>query len=299
MADVRLLFRPEPSGKARKITKVVPYSSGGFALLMPYHREKRGMLMKAQVDYNVVGPYRVGPDEHVDYDASDRVKLSYHGDGFVQFSGENPSKIISGRDLATGAAKGLGLVTNPISNPIRTGPTFGVTAWGLDDFDIAENVGPSDIVFENDDLYYRGCDPDSANAYMIEAFVFPNRFWAGVRSRRMGGWAISLSHPNFEATDAVLEWRVVPLPGQPAFIGVCANRGHVIFSSASGFMMHGPGQRFPDGKGIVLQAVYPAPPRGPDRVRTILDRSTPQSPNDSQEGASGSTRGAATTGECK
>jgi hypothetical protein len=32
-----------------------------------------------------------------------RVKLSYHSDGFAQFSGENPGQIISGR-LRTGYA---------------------------------------------------------------------------------------------------------------------------------------------------------------------------------------------------
>jgi hypothetical protein len=264
-----VLLRTGPSEPLRKITKIVPYPNGGFAVLMPYHSARKGWLLKLAVDYNRRGTMDVLAV--ADYDANDRVKLSYHADGFAQFSGENPGKIVSGRD-ELGNPKGLGVVTgNPISNPIRTGPTFGVQIWGPSDFAAAEKSTDTDIVFEERDLYHRACTPGDANAYMIEGFLFPEQMWAAVRRRYEGGYSLHLAHPSFEATNGVLEWRVVELPGQAAFIGLCASRLRVGFKPPSGFVLGGPGSRDQEGRGEVLNAIYP--PQGPEPRTSNLDRS--------------------------
>ena len=117
-------------GVIRKITKVIPYSDGGFAVHVPYHKAQIGWLLKMPVDYKILGTTTIPVSECAEYSAGDRVKLSYHPSGFVQFSGEGPGKITSGLDPSTGEAKGLGIKTNPLSSPIMTGPTFGITAWG-------------------------------------------------------------------------------------------------------------------------------------------------------------------------
>jgi hypothetical protein len=54
----------------------------------------------------------VPADELVSFTVEDRAKLSYHTDGFVQFSSENPGRIISGRDPSTGEPKGPGGLAN-------------------------------------------------------------------------------------------------------------------------------------------------------------------------------------------
>src|SRR5215211_6850582 len=91
-----------PSTGARKLLKIVSYSEGGFAILTPYHSARSGLLMKMPVDYSRKGEIEVASTDCTTFTADDRVKLSFHKDGLVQFSGENPGKIISGVDQFTG-----------------------------------------------------------------------------------------------------------------------------------------------------------------------------------------------------
>ena len=118
---------------ACKVMKIMFLHDGGFCFFMPYHTAKNGMLAKLRVDYSKFkssSPF----EEEGTYTADDDVKISYHPDGFVQFSTAG-SKIISGRDSQTGKAKGLGIVTNPLTQLITTGPTFGGSLWGLQEFE--------------------------------------------------------------------------------------------------------------------------------------------------------------------
>jgi len=255
---VRLLIQPASGEPIRKITKVIPYPTGGFAVVAPYHPAQRGWLARVPADYTK-HEYKFHRSQAAEYDANDRVKLSDHADGFVQFSGERPGRIESGRDPETGEAKGLGLISNPISEPIRTGPTFSVQSWGIHEFQEAAKPGSEDIVFDEEDFYFRRCTPDDANSFLLECFVLPNRLWAGVR-RRGHRHTLFMSHHHFEGTGLVLEWCVVPLPGQPAFLAFCVSRMRVGFTSPSGFILNGPGYRLPDGTGEVLIAMYPPPP---------------------------------------
>jgi hypothetical protein len=51
--------------------------------------------------------------------------------------------IISGKDQTTGVFKGLGIQARPFVRPVWSGPTLGVEAWGLEDFEeckLSENV---------------------------------------------------------------------------------------------------------------------------------------------------------------
>jgi hypothetical protein len=120
--------------RPRKLTKVIGYGAGGFAVLTPYHQARSGFVGKIPVDYNKIGSFTIPKHDFIGFTAEDRVKLSYHPDGFVQFSGEVQGKVISGRDPSTGEPKGVGLLTQPLSNPILSGPSFGMTAWGAGRF---------------------------------------------------------------------------------------------------------------------------------------------------------------------
>jgi hypothetical protein len=256
MSDVRILIRPSPNENARRITKIVPYPTGGFAVLVPYHSARRGWLAKVPVDYKKVGAHTVPWTECVEYEASDRVKLSYHADGFVQFSGENPIKIRSGRDT-DGQPKGLGLVTRPPSNPITSGPTFSIVCWGLSEFREDQSPSSTDIVFDESDLYHRNCTPDTYNGYVIWGFVFQESMWTVARKRPGAGYSLFTARP--ELAGGIIEWRIMQLPGQPIFIGLSANRTRVGFPEPSGFNMNSPGTRGDDDRGHVLMATYPGP----------------------------------------
>lgn len=94
------------------------------------------------------------------------MKLSYHTDGFAQFSGESAGRITSGIDPTTGEPKGLGLFTNPLTAPIRSGPSVGVTVWGMEEFEEAKERDHP-LIFEADDFYHRRCTPEDANAWAL------------------------------------------------------------------------------------------------------------------------------------
>jgi len=185
----------DQSGKLRKITKIIPYPDGGFAVLVPYHSARNGYLFKTNIPDPAPGKilvlqrtqegfeYKLNisertvqigqPSESDRYSADDRVKLSFHPDGFVQFSGENPGKILSGRDEA-GEPKGLGLMTRkPMDNPIASGPTFAIVFWGVSEFEELNNADPDVIKIALSELYYRKCTPQTANGIVIEGFILP------------------------------------------------------------------------------------------------------------------------------
>jgi hypothetical protein len=243
----------EDQGTLRKITKIVPYSSGGFAVLAPYHNARRGHLLKPTVDYSKRDMV-FGFEETIQYSAEDRVKLSLHPDGFVQFSGENPGKIVSGRDPETGEPKGLGVMSHPLGTSINTGPTFGCVVWGVSDFEPLGSKVRNTIIFSEEDYYYRRCTPDTWNGYAVEVFVLEERYWGAVR-KRDGKLTLNVM-PMFEAVGAVFEFRVVPLPDQPLLLGLLVSRLETEFDVPSGFTLSGPS----DLKTTqVLNAVYPAP----------------------------------------
>ncbi len=250
-----IAIRAGVGAQPRKLTKVIGYGNQGFAVLMPYHRAKSGWVGKIPVDYNKIGRFEVPRDNLVGFTAEHRVKLSYHPDGFVQFSGEVQGKVISGRDPKTGEPKGIGLMTQPLNDPVRTGPSFAVVAWGLDEF---EELSKQDdaIVFEPEDMYFRGCTPGRSNGYLLEVFVFPKRYWAATRQCGTE-YHLKMSFYGFEASDAVIEMKVIELPDQDILLAGFISHYAPSFMSASGWVLGGPGNRDSSGKGHVLNAFYP------------------------------------------
>ena len=94
-SETTVVIRCPETGKLHKITKIVPYKGGGFAALMPYHSARSGYLAKMPVDYKRWGEQEHSLTEAVAFSVDDRVKFSYHLDGFAQFSGEIKGAIIS------------------------------------------------------------------------------------------------------------------------------------------------------------------------------------------------------------
>jgi hypothetical protein len=192
----------------------------------------------------------------VSFTVEDRAKLTYHTDGFVQFSSENPGRIISGRDPSSGEPKGLGVISHPLTNPIWTGASASVTAWGLDDFDLASD--PKNLlVFEPDEIYYRGYAPDQKISFRIEVYVFPVHVVPPVRFRN--GQAVmdttmqSLNGP----IAAVVTMKVIHLPEEKVFLGVYVNAMANLFPPPSGWILGGAGRWGADRPGFVLKGAYP------------------------------------------
>jgi hypothetical protein len=204
----------------------------------------------------VPGSHQFYWEEAIGYTVKGRVKLSYHSDGFAQFSSETTSRIISGRDPTTGQPKGLGLITHPLNNPIWSGPSIGISVWGIDEYKEVQDHEKV-LVFEPDQFYYRACTPAEANQWILGIYVFPKRVIPPVRFRQ--------EHCLLDATiegvngpiASVVHLSVLHFPEEEFFLGLIVNRTFAPLSSRSGWILSGPGDYTKDRKGHVLMGFYP------------------------------------------
>jgi hypothetical protein len=139
--------------------------------------------------------------------------------------------------------------------PITTGPTFGVTFWGLQGFP-QPPVRATDFVFDASEMYYRRSTPSNFNAYHLEGWVFGARMWAGVRGA-VPRLSLSMTFQYFEGTGSNLAFRVLPLAGR-SFLAVMVTRIQVRFPAESGFVLSSPSDR-EDGADTAnsMFAMYP------------------------------------------
>lgn len=254
-----IAIRPSAGQPPRKVTKIIGLNGGGFSVLVPYHKAKSGFLYKLPIDPKTdLGPgWRCVPyAECVGFTAEDRVKLSYHTDGFAQFSGETPGKIISGRDPVTGEPKGLGLFTRPLTSPIRTGPSVSVTIFGIDGF---ETAGERDhpLIFEPSDFYYRGTTPEEADTWILSIYAFPIGVTPPVRFKN-GNPVLDVALEGLNPPwVSVVELKVIHLPAEKVFLGLFVNHIKSSGRPKSGWSMNGPGDWTMQQKGHVLMGSYP------------------------------------------
>lgn len=261
-------------GGSHLITKLVGLSDGGFAVTVPYHGERQGFLFKHRVDYGKLTSW-VPLAEVTRYTADDRVKLSLHLDGFVQFSGERPGRIVSGRQ-SDGTPKGLGLIANQLTTPLSTGgPTFAITAWGIEGFQRPKGAKLA-LTFGDSDVYYRDCAQHEWNGYIIEGFVYPRSFLSqGLLQRgtlvlkrrfpnyqeipRESGLILPTRQPLHELEGAVFDLTLIDVGSPYLVIGLLVSRSTFGTDSLSGFTMHSPSDMRE-----ALAAVYPNPFEGAD-----------------------------------
>lgn len=249
----------DSDGRLRALCKIQTLSDGGYAVICPYHSAREGWMIKLPLG-NVYGPARPTPislDKAVHYSATDRVKLSHHRDGLVQFSSEVKGKIRSGVNPLTGEPKGIGVFSAPIDRGVPSGPAFGITAWGFGEYLEVEVPRKSDRVFLQQDLYYYFCTPDKFNSYALEGWLFGSQMWHGVRGES-DDLRIQAGGTKFgEIMLATREFRVIPLIGTESFLGIQVSKTRSWFPPPSGFLMGGPRDISPEGNQIV--ATYPAP----------------------------------------
>jgi hypothetical protein len=227
--------------------------------MAPYHAAARGWVAKLPMDYSQ-SRLQIRQSDTQSFEASSRVKLSYHSDGFAQFSSETGGTIRSGRH-ADGTPKGLGLMSNPLFEGIDSGPACSVVAWGLQHFKIAEGERKSDIVFRESELVELG--PVDIDPYLstveIMIFVMPGHLWRKVGDEADGRQTMTHMFPH-RSGPIPLKFQVPSFDDQSYVLGVYAERARIQATADTGWQLAGPGWRHPlTLKGEVLNAWYPNP----------------------------------------
>jgi hypothetical protein len=204
------------------------------------------------------GEHLLKRTECAGFTADNRTKLSYHVDGFVQFSSENQGTIISGRDPNTGEPKGLGLMARPLSDPSLSGPSVGISVWGLEDFEKADQKEKL-IVFEPSDFYYRLWRPDETNLWQLGIYVFPVNAVPPVRyDGDQARLDFALRFPiTAGVVGSIVTLKTVRLEAEKVHLGLYIESLIGKFRSKSGWAMSGPGNWTSNQTGYVLGAVYP------------------------------------------
>jgi hypothetical protein len=254
-------IRPAAGKPLYKITKIISLNGGGFSVLTPYHKARSGFLFKQAINpqmFRKAGVHFMKWTDCAGFTAENRTKLTYHVDGFVQFSSENQGTIISGRDPNTGEPKGLGLMARPFSNPSLSGPSVGISVWGLEDFEEAEQKEKL-IVFESSDFYYRLWRPDKTNLWHLGIYVFPVDAVPPVRydgdQARMD---FALRFPiTAGVVGSIITLKTIRLEAEKVHLGLYVENVVGAFPSNSGWSMSGPGLWSSNQTGYVLNAVYP------------------------------------------
>ena len=229
-----------------------------------------------------VGPHVTPWSECISFTVENRVKLSYHADGFAQFSGEASGKIISGIDQSTGEPKGLGLRSNPLSTPTWWGPVVSITAFDINDFLTTKDSTSGTIMFEPDEFYYRRCSPHEADGWILTIHVFPRNPPLPVRSRNNFPFLQVASENNpFSPLTYIVEYRLVDFQRAPVFLGLNLNRIVTKGGAKSGWALIGPSEvgGEADSKRYGLFALYPRP-IGQDASDGTLDRNATTAPEE-------------------
>jgi len=249
-------------GMYRKFFKIIPYHSGGFALVLPRLIDKQiGRLEKTFITYKNFGTHLdIKRDETKQYSAKDIVKFSYHLDGFVQFSSATNNRIVSGR-YPDGTPKGLGIISRPLSNPVSTGPSITITFWGLDKFEKESSRKlDSNYIFEakKSVLHPKAqFNKGDEKAYAMAIYLIPNSLGGRIFKKDGGKYAyltMMQGLPNGKAFVKLRELvRIIEMNPQNFRIAISWFFIPKKATSDSGYVFFGP----TDGR-RGLSASYPA-----------------------------------------
>ncbi|SET61700.1 hypothetical protein SAMN05660297_02942 [Natronincola peptidivorans] len=245
----------EENNKLFQISKLLFMNCGGFSVFSPYHNANTGLLGKYRVDYTKKS-FSLECINYKTYSAKNKAKLSFHGDGFIQFSSVVEGTIISGKK-EDGSFKGLGIQRSTLKNILTTGPICSMTIWGLDDYKLFTKKRKKDtIILAEQDMNYRHCDEEKWNAYVIEITQFPKLLFKKIEYVRDNP-TIILRHHNYEKPNTIFFHRVIPYKNNEYFLGILISKIKGKFKSKSGFVVHSPSEMLNERLGDCLIGVYP------------------------------------------
>jgi len=187
------------------------------------------------VDYSRAGAAHVGLEQLFrEYRASGGVKLSIHSDGFVQLSRRDADGLLSGKQ-SDGRPRAFGYQSFMPTDPPRSGPSFGLSAWGLVEYPPAKPNSAS-LVFRPDEVYQQYPDVEhERNALHVDFWFIPR--YALREGVRRGGITFVPGPPHPFYAWEPFEFAVADLGHPLIVIGVVVTAHNVDFSAPSGMSM--------------------------------------------------------------
>jgi len=261
----------DSDGVERQVLRIAKQRDG-FSAMVPYHPAKQGWLYELPLDYSR-RLFAVPISEGRHFTVSDAAKLSFHMDGFVQFSTGSGRKIISGYNPLLNQVKGVG-IRAPTPVNVTSGPLFGIQVYKVEDFQKRE--AKSVVLFEEGDLWCRvGETTDNDIAYHVEFFMLPGQLLA--ESMMVGGRRVLRKRlPYNSQIWFTHDLRVLEFQGLPFFLGAIVSRIPGDPELESGYKLNGPSCEEPgSAKKKSIAAQYPCPDRVSELNPVSLDYIAP------------------------
>jgi hypothetical protein len=255
------------------VARITPQKDG-FSFSVPYHTEKHGIILELPLQYDKT-EFVVPFSDMKLYSVSDTVKLSFHMNGFVQFSRGGQKQIVSGYNQDLNLVKGAGLhAPDPVI--VTSGPICGVIAQGLHGFRLRKNEKAE--LFESKDFWYhpKFSGPHDT-AYNLEVFMLSRQV---ANSSRIvdGNQIATLRLPFNSPIYFEFDIRIIELPNRPYVLGAILSRMTTDDAVDSGYKLAGPGCGDPEsGVKKSIMAHYPRPLCLDSLECTSLDYSTEES----------------------
>ncbi len=241
-------------GRERLIARI-GFLRDGFHLSVPYHPVTDGLVLRIPYDYSQKQSIQK-LHESATFTVSDRVKLSLHMGGFVQFSSSG-RPIVSGYNRELEQIRGVGLKA-PTSVNVTSGPLCGLIFQGLDKF--VERGGKHAETFRPGDLWhhplYAGLP--TSTAYNLEFFMFPVSELVSATTTN-GNYILRRELPFQGEFSFRFDLRIMEVPHMPFFLGVILSRFEADPDFESGYKLGGPGCFDTDGNAFGIAAWYPRP----------------------------------------
>lgn len=233
------------NGVIYKITSLYLLKDGSFKIDVPYCPFEGGVVTKFSPKY---GERRQTLLLNKSFGLTKRPQLSVHASGFVHFSGPG---IKSGIDEDTKLAKGAGVYSAPLYNPITSGPTCIILLWGIENFEIIDQLTKEDLVIKEEYInkqfgiiYEDKIENVVLNSYSFHLFVFPETLEEKIFIGKNGEEA-RVYFPHYYDSGRVgaeFSFSVFRLENINSFLGLIPFKTYTEFPNKIpfGFQMSGP-----------------------------------------------------------
>jgi hypothetical protein len=225
-------------GPPVKLLRILTSKDGSYSISAPYHPAKSGLLSRMSAP-DVLNPDGGGWAKPIDEHRVDvPVKLMFHSSGFIQFSAAGKVPVRSGRTPLS-VPKGIGVHSQSLLDPVDTGPTWMASFFLASECEpLTGNEKQPVFLFERGDFFERDShDLKGRHVYAVEGFVFPSDIRRDAFLGRKG-WTL-IHEYGVNRPDWQVEFRVLDLPVQTAFLGVTVSVRHFDRSTPGGYSLSG------------------------------------------------------------